>query len=163
MAAEVDFLLSGGALNTDPQASLGGVKSATAVVNTNEQNLFANVGTAEADTGSDKYRCIYIQPPVKSYTNMGIWISTPTPSNSSKIFLALAPEGKNADAEVIPDEDTAPSNVVFTRPVANYQSIALPDLAVGEYIALWVKRTISSQAQGFDNDYVRLTVEGTEV
>lgn len=163
MAAEVDYLLSGGATNTNPQASIGGVKSSTAVVSTNDQNLFANVGTSEAAAGSDKYRCIYISPPTKGYTEMGIWINTPTPSNSSKIYLAVAAEGKNGTAPAIADEDTAPANVVFSRPVADYQKLPLPNLSAGDHIAVWIKRTITAQAQGFDNDYARIVVEGAEV
>jgi len=164
MAAAVDFILSGGASNTDPQLSRGGAKSATPVNSSADQNLFANVGSTEAEVGSEKYRCIYIEAPVgKTFTNLGVWISTPTPSNSSRIAIGLAPEGLNGEAELIPDEVTAPADVVFTRPVADYQRLSLPDLNPGDYIALWIKRTISVQAQGFDNDYARLTVEGVEV
>lgn len=164
MAAEVEFRLSGGAANADPNASLGSGMSATSVDSGVTPNLFDNVGTQEGIDGSDKYRCIYVTPQAgKNYVSMGIWISTPTLSNSSKLYVGVAPEGKNAAAELIADEDTAPVNVIFTRPTQSYSTLALPDLNVGDFIAVWIKRTISVEAEGYDNDYGRLTVEGAEV
>lgn len=163
MAAEVEYRLSGGAANADPNASLGGVMSANAVDSNANPNLFANIGTAEAASGSDKYRCIYITPPVKNYTGVSIWIDTQTLSDDTKLHLAVAPEGKNADAEVIADEDTAPANVIFTRPTQDYAALALPDLNVGDRIAVWIKRNTKAGAAGYPNDYGRLVVEGSEV
>lgn len=163
MAAEVEYRLSGGAANADPNASLGGVMSSESINSNNNPNLFANVGTSEAATGSDKYRCIFITPPVKNYTSVSIWIDTQTLSNDTQLHLAVAPEGKNADAEVIVDENTEPADVIFTRPTQDYAALALPDLNVGDRIGVWIKRNVKSNAAGYPNDYGRIVVEGSEV
>ena len=160
--AEVDFFLSGGAANTDPNASLGGDKSTTLVDNAAEPNLFEDIGTAEADAGSEKFRLVYIEATTKNYTDMGVWISTPTPSADTEISLALAEEGLNAPAAAIADEDTMPPNVVFTRPTQDYAMIALPDMVIGDYIGLWIQRSAKAGSAGYQNDYVRLDVEGVE-
>ena len=163
MVAEVEYRLSGGATNTDPDASLGGVMSSTSIDSGANPNLFANVGTDEAASGSNKYRCIYVTPPVKNYTGVGIWIDTQTLSNDTELHLAVAPEGKNADAQFIGDEDIEPADVIFTRPTQDYDALALPDLNAGDRIAVWIKRTVSSNAAGYPNDYGRVVVEGAEV
>lgn len=163
MVAEVEYRLSGGAANADPNASLGGVMSSESINSNNNPNLFANVGTAEAAAGSDKYRCIFITPPSKNYTSVSIWIDTQTLSDDTKLHLAVAPEGKNADAEVIVDENTEPVNVIFTRPIQDYAALSLPDLNIGDRIAVWIKRNVKSGAAGYPNDYGRLVVEGSEV
>ncbi len=163
MAAEVDYRLSGGAANADPNASLGGAMSSAAIDSNANPNLFANVGAQEATDGSEKYRCIFITPPTKNYIELGIWIDTQTLSTDTRLHLGVAPEGVNADAEVIADEDTAPANVIFTRPTQDYARLALPDLNAGDRIAVWIKRSVKKEAAGYPNDYGRLTVEGTEV
>ncbi len=163
MAAEVEYRLSGGAANANPDASLGGAMSSESINNSNNPNLFANVSTNEALTGSDKYRCIYITPAVKNYTSVSIWISTQTLSNDTKLHLAVAPEGKNADAEVIPNDGVEPADVIFTRPIQDYDALALPDLNAGDRIAVWIKRNVKAGAAGYPNDYGRLVVEGSEV
>ena len=163
MVAEVQYRLSGGAANADPNASLGGAMSSESINSNNNPNLFANVGTSEATTGSDKYRCVFITPPAKNYTSVSIWISTQTLSDDTQLHLAVAPEGKNADAEIITDENTAPADVIFTRPTQDYAALALSDLNVGDRIAVWIKRNVKGGAAGYPNDYGRLVVEGSEV
>ncbi len=163
MTAEVEYRLSGGAANADPNASLGGVMSSVSIDSNNNPNLFANVDTSEAASGSDKYRCIFITPPAKNYTNVSIWISTPTLSNDTELHLAVAPEGKNVDVEVIANENVSPVGVIFTRPVQDYNALSLPDLNIGDRIGVWIKRNVKSGAAGYPNDYGRLVVEGTEV
>jgi hypothetical protein len=58
MAASIVFRLSGGAGNTDPAASLGGVMSSTAV---GSNTLFDTVSAAEALSGDTEYRCYYVK------------------------------------------------------------------------------------------------------
>lgn len=57
--SEISFVLSGGSANSDPNASLGGLPSNTSVSGA-ENNLFDNVGTADATEGLIDYRCFYI-------------------------------------------------------------------------------------------------------
>lgn len=163
MSAEVDYRLSGGAANSDPNASLGGAISSVSIDSNANPNLFANVTTEEAGLGSDKYRCIFITPPSKNYTGVSIWIDTQTLSNDTAIHLAVAPEGKNADTQLLGNENSAPIDVIFTRPTQDYAALALPDLDSGDRIGIWIKRTVDSGAAGFPNDYGRIVVEGTEV
>lgn len=53
---EIQYRFSGGASNSNPNASLGGVKSSVSIGST----LFDDVSSAEAAAGSVEYRCYYI-------------------------------------------------------------------------------------------------------
>src|ERR1700678_3803574 len=56
---DVIYLLSGGASNTDPDASLGGLPSTTQV-SVGLNALFSQVANTEATSGGIRYRCIYV-------------------------------------------------------------------------------------------------------
>lgn len=165
VAADIEYRLSGGASNTDPDAALGGAMSTvggglitTAVLN----NLFDDVSGAEASAGDTEYRCIYIKNDHGSLTLQGavIWIQTETPSADSLVNIALGGEGLNGTAEIIADESTAPVGESFTHPTTKGAGLALGDMAFGDFFPVWVERVISGGAAAADNDGPTLRVEG---
>lgn len=143
LTTDVDTRLSGGAGNSDPDASLGGVKSSTELSPTvSEENLFSNVDGAEAAAGSTKYRALYFHNGHGSLTLQGttIWFSTQTPSGDTVMAMALAGEGLNATMETVADEDTAPVGESFTSPAtkgqdyqwAMFQMVNITDFGLDE-------------------------------
>ncbi len=56
---DIDFVLSGGANNTDPNLSLGGEPSSSSI-GANINNLFDDVDRATTFTGGTDYRCFYV-------------------------------------------------------------------------------------------------------
>lgn len=60
-ASDLKIYLSGGAGNSDPNASLGGVRSTTEVVDDTLHNLFDYVSGTEAGAGDTEYRASYIK------------------------------------------------------------------------------------------------------
>jgi len=58
---DVDLYLSGGAGNSDPNASLGGVISSTAITDDSLHNIFDYVSGSEASAGDDEVRAIYVK------------------------------------------------------------------------------------------------------
>ncbi len=61
MAADLIFTLTGGASNSDPDASLGGVGSSQELSGTPLNNLFDNVEPDEATSGEQvQHRCCAI-------------------------------------------------------------------------------------------------------
>ena len=145
MAASLVFRLSGGAGNTDPAASLGGVMSSTAV---GTDTLFDTVSAAEALAGDTEYRCFFVyNDGDKDLTNVRLWISDEPATGT--YALALDGVGKNADAEIESDESTAPTGETFDdtlNPIAN--AITVPDLSVGDRHAVWARRVIGSSTAG---------------
>ena len=56
-ASDLEFYLSGGGSNSNPNAALGGVISSSAITNASDNNLFDDVTGDEADSGETHYRC----------------------------------------------------------------------------------------------------------
>lgn len=164
LASEIEFRLSGGASNTDPNAALGGAMSTvggglitSAVLN----NLWDDVSGAESSAGDIEYRCIYIRNANGSLTlsNAVIWIQVEAGANNT-IDLALAGEGKNGTAETVADESTAPVGETFSHPTTKGAGLSLGNLAATEYYPVWVRRTIGAGASAAASEGATLRVEG---
>jgi hypothetical protein len=56
----INFYLSGGSNNNNPNLSLGGLPSKFPVANSEINNLFDNVTVEQAKTGNTEYRCFYL-------------------------------------------------------------------------------------------------------
>jgi hypothetical protein len=137
---------SGGAANADPDASLGGVKSSE-VAGESLNDLFDDVGGAESEAGDVEYRCVYYQNETGgTLEDVRVYIpSQPSGDDSFKVGKDLA--GKNATADVIADEDTAPDPAVTFATAADYDNgIVLGDMDDDDYFAIWVERTVPSAA-----------------
>ena len=60
VASDIKVRLIGGSSNSDPNASLGGVKSSTEVTDNTLNNLYDQVSGSESASGDTEYRCVYI-------------------------------------------------------------------------------------------------------
>lgn len=162
VAADIDFHLSGGAGNTDVNASLGGAISTTQLTDAALHNLFDVVASAEASAGDVEYRCIYAKNNHGSLTlqNAIAWIFANTPSGDSVIDIALAGEGVNGVAETVADESTAPVGETFTAPATEGAGLVIGDIPFGQHIAIWIRRTITAAASAYNADSVVIRVKG---
>ncbi len=163
LTTDVDTRLSGGAGNSDPDLSLGGVKSSTELSPTvSEENLFSNVDGAEAAAGSTKYRGLYYHNGHASLTleSTVIWFTTQTPSTDTIIAMALAGEGLNATMETITDEDTAPIGESFTSPATKAAGLSMGNVPFSQHFGFWVRRIVTAAASAFDNDDWAYRIEG---
>lgn len=151
---DLEIYLSGGNGNTDPDASLGGIISTTAITDDSLHNLFAKVGAAEALAGSTKYRGIYIKNNHATLTAESVlsYISSQTTSPDSAITISIANEGASAAMQTIADEDTAPTGEVFVTADGVANGLSMGDLAPADFYGVWVKRVISPNATAFGSD-----------
>lgn len=159
---DLNWRYSGGAGNSDPNASLGGVISTTEVPDATLENMFANVDSAEATAGSIKYRCRYIQNNHGSITWQTVvtWIASQTTSTDTSYDIGLDPAGVNGTATTIANEDTAPAGVTFSAPANKGSGLAIGDIPAGQHMAIWVRRTVNAGAAAFNNDATVNQVEG---
>ena len=168
VAGDIDFFLSGGAANTDPDASLGGAISSTQITDATVHNLFDVVASAESSAGDTEYRCFYVKNSHATLTlqNAVVYIQTNTPSTdtSVEIGLDLAGVGDGSTtgvADTIADESTAPSPAVtFSTADGSANSLAIGDIAAGQVQAIWVKRIVSASASAYNSDSVVIRVSG---
>ncbi len=162
VAADIEFRLSGGAANSDPDASLGGAKSSVEIVDATEGNLFDNVEGLEATAGDIEYRAFYVHNAHATLTWQSVvaWIQTETGSGDTSMDISVAAEGVNGTAQVIADENTAPGGESFTHPITKAAGISIGDIPPGEHQAIWVRRTVLAGAVAFDDDGGAVRCEG---
>lgn len=157
-AAEIQYRLSGGAANADPNASLGGAKSATALSSA-QNGFFDIVSSAEAAAGDTEYRCFYVHNANATLTLQAarIWIATNTTGN--RIAIGLGTSAINGTEQTVANENTAPTSVTFSQPADYAGGIALGDIPAGQHRAVWIRRTIAA-ATAASNDTYTLRVQG---
>lgn len=157
ISTDIQYRLSGGGSNSDPAASLGGVKSSTA----RGTNIFDDVSSAEAAAGDVEYRCIYIHNNHGTLTLQApkIWIQTNTPSTSTTVDIGLGTSAVNGTEQTVADESTAPTGVTFSAPADFASGIALGDIPAGQHRAIWERRTVTAGAAVYSDSYT-LRVQG---
>lgn len=165
VAGDIVFRLSGGASNTDPNASLGGAMSTVGggVISTDVlNNLWDNVSGAESSSGDTEYRAFFVENTHGSLTLQGakIWISSDTTSADDEVDIALAGEGVASTIETVADESTAPSGETFSHPTTFAGGLTIGDLAAGEEHGIWVRRTVQAAAAAANANPYTLSVQG---
>lgn len=132
-----------------------------------QENLFANVESAERVSGSTKYRCFYFvnEHDTETLSAAVVYIATQTPSTTTDAAIGLDPAGvgdgaSTGVAAVIPDEDTAPAGVVFSAPSTAGTGLSVGDLAPGAAIAVWVRRTVNAGTAARASDAFTVTITG---
>ncbi len=166
MVAAIQIRLSGGKLNIDPRASIGGNRSDTSVVTDVLQNLFDDIKRNEALLGRTEYRCIYVWNN-SGTPSTGTVIRVTTNPPLSRISVGLAPQGKGDGritgiAEVLVTEDQTPAGVKFFGEDTDssdgpFSSVILPlgFIEAGESVPVWIKRVSEKGVQ----QEISLTIE----
>ena len=161
-STDVGKYLSGGASNTDTDASLGGVISSTEIVDDSLNNLFAAAGAAEALAGSTKYRAFFVKNNHATLTLVGsvVYISSNTPSADTEVKIAIADEAVGVSTiETIANEDTAPSGPSFVTADGVVNAVTIGDMAPGEVKGIWVKWVLGTDTTAV-NDEMTIAVRG---
>ncbi len=161
-ATDIDFHLSGGAANADPNAALGGAISTTQIVDASLHNLFDIVSGDEAAAGDTEYRCLYVKNNHGTLTlqNAEIWVQTETPSGSSDEEIGLGTSAINGVEQAVANEATAPAGVTFAQANGEGASLNIGNIPPGQHKAVWVKRVISASAPAVNSDASVLRVKG---
>lgn len=161
VASDIHKRLSGGASNTDPALSIGGIKSSTSIVDASLHNLFDIVSSAEASSGDIEYRCLYVHNAHASLTALTtkVWIQTNTPSTGSTVEIGLGAAAVNATETAVANESTAPASVTFSATAIDLATgLLIGDIPFGQHKAVWVKRIISAAAAAYTTDSVLIRV-----
>lgn len=157
--ADIKQYMSGGAANSDGNASIGGVKSSNEAP-TNLNGFWDLVDSSEASLGDVEYRCLYVHNSHGTITaqNVDVYISSNTPSGDTVIAVGLGTSAVSGTEQTIADEDTDPAGVSFSAPSTRGTGLSIGDLAPGESKAVWLRRTITSNASAYNNDQYTLAV-----
>lgn len=162
MAATIVYRLTGGIGNSNPNLSLGGATSSTAVSGTTLHNLFDKVLEAERQAGSIEYRAIdLVNTGDEDTTEQNLYIETQTTSTDTSISIGYdATAGSHATIDVLEllaSKTTAPADPVisFSEPTSN-SPIELPAIVAGEAIRVFIRWTVDVGSTSFPNDSATL-------
>lgn len=160
VSGDIDFFLSGGAGNTDPNASLGGIISTTQVVDDTLHNVFDKVTGDEALAGDIEYRGIYVKNSHASITleTTIIWINQNT--TNSEIAIGLSAQGLNATMTAIANESTAPAAVSFSQPANKGAGLTMGNIPATQNYGFWIRRTIGAATPAENAATFHIKVEG---
>lgn len=154
MAATLQLFLTGGSGNTDPNASLGGVKSSTQVSGTPLNNLFDDVQPSEAVAGDIEYRAVDIyNAGDASAVVVKIYIDPDTPSPKTELDLGL-----DSTTQTVANEGTAPNGVSFAHYTPS-SKLSVSDIAAGGTQRVWLRRTVTAGAANMANDGTTIKIE----
>ena len=133
--------------------SLGGSITESELQSGALHDLFDAVTSAEAVSGRDEYRCIYLKNTNNTQTlyDAKVYIQSNTPSIDSAIEIALDPADVGVDSNILladeVDTSALTSGLVFSSAPDSANALSIGDIAAGEYKAIWIKRLISPNAQ----------------
>lgn len=160
-SSDIKFRLSGGASNTDVNASLGGAKSSTEITTNVVDNLFDSVSGTESAAGDIEYRAIYFHNGHGSLTaqNSKVYITSNTTSSGDTLDLAAGTAAINGTEQTVADETTAPTGVSWVTNATNYASgVSLGNIPSGQHKAIWIRRTVDAGAGAQDNNVATLEI-----
>jgi len=146
--------------------SLGDQISTTQITDATLHNLF-DVITGDENTASEaEYRCIFVHNAHATLTweNVVVWLSAETAGGANTAIAvdgvaASAIGSGSAQADVVANENTAPTGEVFTSPTTKVTGLAVGSLTPGQCRAIWIRRTATNSA-ALDNDSVTIRAEG---
>jgi hypothetical protein len=161
LTTDIKIYHSGGASNSDPNASLGGVISSTVITDGALHNLFDKVSGAEALAGDTEYRCLFVKNThaTLTYQSAKVYIDTNTPSTDTDITISVATE-TGSPVQTVANENTAPTGQSFSSAAGTGNALTIGDLAAGASKAIWVKRVVTAGAVAYSNDSFILKFEG---
>lgn len=140
---DLKLYLTGGASNSDPLVSLGGISSSTQLIDATLQNLFGNVTPAEGLAGSVKYRALTFKNTSAFIAYAAtLFVALETTSTDTTVSLAYDSTGTQS----IVNEDTAPIGLTFTTPLSLSGGILLGDVSPAGVARIWLKRTVTASA-----------------
>lgn len=159
-SSDIQLRLSGGAANSNPNASLGGAKSTTQM-GTGLHNLFDIVNDGETTSGDTEYRCIYIHNAHATLTMQSarVWISSNTPSTDTQAEIGLGTAAINGTEQTVADESTAPTGVTFGLVATEGAALTIGDIPPGQHKAVWIKRVVAEGAAAYNDDQAAISVK----
>jgi len=159
-STDIKFYLSGGASNSDPAASLGGVCSSVEIIDSTLHNLFDKVTGDESAVGDTEYRAFFVKNNHSSLSleNAKLWISTNTPGGDS---VEIGKESSSGDSkQTISSESTAPTAISFSTCASKSVGLDLGTIAAGGLYMIWAKRIVPASCAAKDDNYFQITLEG---
>ena len=170
MAAVLEIHLTGGAVNSDYNLSLGGLYSSQTMASAAMNNLFDNVSPTEATAGDAEWRVIDIyNSGDASAVDVDIYWSAATASPKTEVYLGVSSSAVASDGnphvtawagQTLATETNSPTSPTIT--VGSYYTgapLRLRDIPQGYASRVYIKRVVDAGAGNLSNDLCTLTVQ----
>jgi len=154
MAAVIQYYLTGGVGNSNPDDSLGGDTSSTEVSSTALNNLFDNVLPTDIDVSNYvTYRAIAIKNTGDALAKHVEFFFTDTTNSESIVAVWYDSTG----TQTIADDETEPVGASgnWTTPLIG-SKLAFSNLAAGAEYRIWIRRTVDQDATNLNDDLATL-------
>lgn len=159
VSTELEYHLSGGAGNSNTTLSIGGAIANGSITSNVNDNVWSDVTSLEASSGSTSYSCLYVRNDTLgglTWKNVVIWIDAQPLQGNVAIGLDSAAIGSTASSSSA-DVHSAPSpSISFSAPSSVGSALSIGDIPPGAYKAIWLRRTIlAGSSMGSDGISVR--------
>jgi len=155
----------------DPTKSLGGHVSGSQAQNDLFNNLFGDISpqVRQNDQVETKGIAIYNETG-SALTSLRCWITQPASPHATYelAFVTLAEDSCGFYMETLPNRFARPFSATFNSADGEPNALALPDLAAGAYLGVWVRRTLTALGKATPScaslyaDYTNETAETVE-
>lgn len=153
-------------VQSDVNQSLGKNISRTDIVDATLNNLFDDISGDENAASTIDYRCFFVlnTNPTNTLISPVVLISAFTSGGASGAigvdgFAATFSGILGPQAVQIANELTAPTGIVFSRPLSKATGLPLGNIPPSACKAIWVKRMATNSA-AVNNDGLTIRVEG---
>jgi len=154
----LQFYLSGGASNSDPDDSLGGGISSTPV-SYGLNALFNEVVANDILRGRSTYRCLYLRNISLTDTAVGLLVWAQGTLQGSFFAVGVDPVGVGGIATTIQSEYSVPVGVEFVETYGQASAVKMRVLDTEEYIPVWIRLTPdTNNTMKIDNENLQLMV-----
>lgn len=158
MAATLRLQYTGGASNSNGNASLGDGHSSVELSVTAMNNLFDDVSPSEASAGDTEYRALDVTNSGDATAAAVVFYMDPETTSAFSQVDAGVEASPVGSTTVIDDEATAPAGVTFGH-YSSASRLSLPDIPAGGYCRLWLRRVVSAGAGNTPSDSGSLNIE----
>ena len=168
-ASNLKWFYSGGAGNSDPLLSIGGVMSSVTLSATTLHNLFDRVTGDESEAGVTRYRLLYfknVDSDADGLMSPVVLYFASLPVNGDTIKAGLSAQGKGVVTTAVANEHTAPAGVTFTAPVSRAASTIIlpsPPYLQNEYIGVWFQHIVPALQSASSGNSVSWVLVGDTV
>lgn len=153
--------LSGGASNSVPASSLGGVESS---ILANGNTIFGSIGAEQADAGITDYRGIYVHNDDDEDATVVLYFIDDDDDYPGRTYFAVGPAVQAAGATMatIANASSAPAGVSFNTGTSAGAGLDLGTIPAGDGKGVWIRRAVpSSTPSGVTDNQARIRLELT--
>lgn len=150
MAIDTDLLIYYSA-----QATTGGdINTSATIVDNTLNSIFPDVTDAQRGVGLTDYRKIFFRNEnAEQFTFPKVYITANTPCPTDEIYICKQVSNS--------DEYTDADTYKFYQPdaVDHVDVLSYATLTEDQYCGIWIKRLVTANSAGYDNDTFTLTTE----